>query len=131
MSTAAETIGVVGAGTMGHGIAHVAARSGFDVILIDIQPELAARGLQAIEAELQRAVEKQRLTAAEATAALRRVRTGTAVGDLEGAGLVVEAIVEKEAAKAALFAELDRVCRPDAILASNTSSISITRLGSA
>jgi 3-hydroxybutyryl-CoA dehydrogenase len=130
MATAADTIGVVGAGTMGHGIAHVAARSGFDVILIDIQPDLAARGLGAIDSELKRAVEKQRLTAEDAAAALRRIRTGTAVKDLEGAGLVVEAIVEKEAAKTALFAEMDRVCRPETILASNTSSISITRLGS-
>ncbi|MGH9867808.1 MAG: 3-hydroxybutyryl-CoA dehydrogenase [Candidatus Polarisedimenticolia bacterium] len=131
MSTTAQTIGVVGAGTMGHGIAHVAARSGFDVILIDINPELVARGVQAIEKEMRRAVEKQRMTDEEMAAALGRIRTGTSAADLSRADLVVEAIVEKEDVKKELFAQLDRACRPGAILASNTSSISITRLAAA
>jgi 3-hydroxybutyryl-CoA dehydrogenase len=131
MSTAVETIGVVGAGTMGHGIAHVAARSGFDVILIDINPELAARGLKSIEKEMQRAVEKQRMAADEMPAALRRICTGTSTADLKRADLVVEAIVEKEEVKRSLFDELDRTCGPGTILASNTSSISITRLAAA
>jgi 3-hydroxybutyryl-CoA dehydrogenase len=131
MSTAVETIGVVGAGTMGHGIAHVAARSGFDVVLTDLNPDLAARGLKAIEKEMQRAVEKQRMTADEMAAALRRIRTGSSPADLAKAQLVVEAIVEKEEIKRSLFAGLDAACDAGAILASNTSSISITRLAAA
>jgi len=132
MSTAsAQTIGVVGAGTMGHGIAHVASRSGFDVVLVDINPDLVARGVQAIEKEMRRAIEKQRLSAEEMAAALGRIRRGSSPADMAGADLVVEAIVEKEDVKKELFAQLDRVCPPGAILASNTSSISITRLAAA
>ncbi|HKY32190.1 MAG TPA: 3-hydroxybutyryl-CoA dehydrogenase [Candidatus Polarisedimenticolia bacterium] len=125
------TIGVVGAGTMGHGIAHVAARSGFDVVLTDLSPPLLERGLRAIDQEMQRAVEKGKMTEQARGAALGRIRSGPGLAALDGADLVVEAIVESEAAKRSLFSDLDRHCRPSAILASNTSSISITRLASA
>ena len=132
MSTAsARTIGVVGAGTMGHGIAHVAARAGFDVILIDMDAALVKRGIQTIQKEMERAVEKQRMTGPEKDEAIARIRGGAATADLARADLVVEAIVEKEEIKRALFVELDRVCGEGTILASNTSSISITRLGAA
>jgi len=126
-----ETIGVVGAGTMGHGIAHVAARSGFQVILGDVSEELVGKGLRAIDKEMQRGVDKGRMTADEKAAALKRIRPAASLEAFSAADLVVEAIVEKEEVKTKLFRELDALCKPGAILASNTSSISITRLAAA
>ncbi|HZI94565.1 MAG TPA: 3-hydroxybutyryl-CoA dehydrogenase [Patescibacteria group bacterium] len=123
-----DIIGVIGAGTMGHGIAHVAARSGFTVILNDIRGDLVDKGLVIIGQEMQRAVDKGRMSAEERTAALARIQRSDSLDALRDADLVVEAIVEKEPAKAELFAGLDRVCKPAAILATNTSSISITRI---
>ncbi len=130
-SQSVRTVGVVGAGIMGHGIAHVAARSGLGVILVDLRPDLVDQGLRAIGQEMRRAVEKGRMTEADLTAALERITPGEGPVSLDRADLVVEAILEKEEAKRTVFAELDRVCRPDAVLASNTSSISITRLAAA
>src|SRR5262245_6841553 len=118
----------MGAGIMGHGIAHVAARSGFRVVLLDLRMDLVDKGLRAIDQEMLRAVEKGRMAEAERVAALARISPGEGPAALAGADFVVEAILEKESAKSALLADLDRVCRPDAVLASNTSSISITRL---
>ncbi len=132
MSPADKTVvGVVGAGQMGHGIAHVAARAGFGVILTDVDEALAARGLATIDKELQRGVEKGRFTGDEKAEALKRIRVGSGLASVEGADLVVEAVVEKEPVKIALFGELDRLCKESAILASNTSSISITRIAAA
>jgi len=123
-----ETIGVIGAGTMGHGIAHVAARSGFRVILNDIEEKFVEKGLRTIDKEMQRGVDKGRMSEQDKADALSRISTTTTLGPLEGADLVVEAIVEKLEAKEALFRELDKLCKPSAVLATNTSSISITRI---
>jgi 3-hydroxybutyryl-CoA dehydrogenase len=127
----AEIFGVVGAGTMGNGIAQVAARAGFHVVMRDVGEEYLQRGLQAIDKSLHRDVDKGRLTADEKQEILARVRTTTDVADLSGASFVVEAITESYEAKREVFAALDRVVGPEAILASNTSSISITKLAAA
>ncbi|HZI17154.1 MAG TPA: 3-hydroxybutyryl-CoA dehydrogenase [Pyrinomonadaceae bacterium] len=127
----AETFGVVGAGTMGNGIAQVAARSGYQVVMRDVREDFLQRGLQAIDKSLHRDVDKGRLTADEKLEILSRVRTTTETADLAGASFVVEAITESYGAKREVFAELDRVTGPETILASNTSSISITKLGAA
>jgi 3-hydroxybutyryl-CoA dehydrogenase len=127
-----EIIGVVGAGTMGHGIAHVAARAGFTVILTDVTEELARKGLGEIDREMRRSVEKGRMTADEKEAALARIGTASCAPDaLAASDLIVEAIIEKEEAKTSLFAALDKGCKPSAILATNTSSISVTRIAAA
>jgi 3-hydroxybutyryl-CoA dehydrogenase len=126
-----ELIGVVGAGTMGNGIAQVAARAGYEVVLRDVSEEFLERGMKAVDKSLQRDVDKERLQGEEKQAIVGRIRTTTALSDLAGAGFVIEAITESLGAKQSVFRELDEVCGPDAILASNTSSISITKLGAA
>jgi 3-hydroxybutyryl-CoA dehydrogenase len=126
-----ELIGVVGAGTMGNGIAQVAARAGYDVVLRDVSEEFLARGMKAVDKSLQRDVDKERLKEEEKRAIVGRIRTTTALSDLAGAGFVIEAITENLEAKRSVFRELDEVCGAEAILASNTSSISITKLGAA
>ena len=126
-----EVIGVVGAGTMGNGIAQVAARAGYDVVLRDVTEEFLERGMRAINSSLQRDVDKERLKEEEKRAIVGRIRTTTALSDLAGAGFVIEAITENLEAKQSVFRELDETCGADAILASNTSSISITKLGAA
>ena len=127
----AEIIGVVGAGTMGGGIAQVAARAGFDVFMRDISEEFLRRGVAAIERSLQRDVDKERLKEEEKRAIVARIRTTTEIGDLAEASFVVEAITENLEVKRELFRALDVAVREDAVLASNTSSISITKLGAA
>jgi 3-hydroxybutyryl-CoA dehydrogenase len=126
-----ETIGVVGAGTMGNGIAQVAARAGYAVILRDVAPEFLQRGMTAIDRSLQRDVEKERLAEGEKREIVGRIRTTTEMSDLAGADFVVEAVTESLKVKAEVFRALDEVAKPEAILASNTSSISITKLGAA
>ncbi|HEX8336399.1 MAG TPA: 3-hydroxybutyryl-CoA dehydrogenase, partial [Pyrinomonadaceae bacterium] len=126
-----EVIGVVGAGTMGNGIAQVAARAGYEVVLRDVSEEFLERGMRAIEGSLQRDVDKERLKEEEKRAVIGRIRTTTALSDLAGAGFVVEAITESLEAKRSVFRELDEACGAEAVLASNTSSISITKLGAA
>ena len=126
-----RVIAVVGAGTMGHGIAHVAARAGFRVLLNDVTQDLIAKGLRSIDSEMQRAVEKGRLSAVDRESALTRITAAPDQALLSDAHLVVEAIVEKPEVKLPLFAALDRICKPATILASNTSSISITRIAAA
>ena len=123
-----KSIGVVGAGTMGNGIAQVAARAGLAVIMRDLTEELLKRGLTSIDKSLQRDVDKQRLSPDQKQEIISRIKPTTDMADLAGADFVVEAVVEELGAKAGLFRELDRVARPDVILASNTSSISITKL---
>ncbi|MFQ3590478.1 MAG: 3-hydroxybutyryl-CoA dehydrogenase [Chloracidobacterium sp.] len=120
---------VIGAGTMGSGIAQVAARAGFDVVLRDVAPEYLDRGLTTIAASLDRDVKKERLTPAQKDEILARIHPTTELAAVKDAEIVVEAIVENFAAKAALFSELDALTRPEAILATNTSSISITKIG--
>jgi len=127
----AEIIGVVGAGTMGNGIAQVAARAGYEVVMRDISDEFLRRGVEAIDRSLQRDVDKERLKDEEKRAVIGRIRTTTELGELAEASCVVEAITENLEAKRELFRALDEAVRKDAVLASNTSSISITKLGAA
>ena len=123
-----RTIGVVGAGQMGNGIAHAAAAAGFDVLLTDLETRFLERARGTIEKNLEREVSKGKRSADEKEAALARVSTATGLERLSTADLVIEAIVEDEAAKKDLFSRLDGICPAATILASNTSSISITRL---
>ena len=123
-------IGVVGAGTMGAGIAQVCATAGLQVVLLDVSAEQLQRGQAAIAASLGRLEPKGRLPGPAAEIA-GRIRTSTALRDLAAVDVVIEAAFEDAAVKTDLFHQLDAVCKPDAILASNTSSISITRLAAA
>lgn len=127
----AEIFGVVGAGTMGNGIAQVAARAGFDVVMRDVGEDLLARGMAAIDKSLQRDVEKERLSGEEKLAILGRIKTTAELSSLSDAFIVVEAVTEDLAVKTEVFRTLDQITKPEAILASNTSSISITKLGAA
>ncbi len=126
-----QNIGVVGAGTMGNGIAQVCATAGLDVTLIDVSDEALARGLAALSGSLERLVKKDKLAAAERDAALARVRTTTDYAALAGADLVIEAATENLALKLRILKQIADVVRADALIASNTSSISITQLAAA
>lgn len=126
-----EKIAVLGAGQMGNGIAQVAACAGYDVTMIDIKQEYVDKGLAAIESSLSRVVKKERMTAEEAANALARVKIATDKSAAADADLVVEAIPEIPDLKFSTFAELDQICKPEAILASNTSSISINAIAAA
>ena len=126
-----ELIAVVGAGTMGNGIAQVSARAGYDVVMHDVRNEFTERGMSAIDKSLQRDVDKERLSGADKQSIIGRIKTTTDLGGLRNASLIVEAITENETIKSNLFTELDRLTGPSTILASNTSSISITKLGAA
>jgi 3-hydroxybutyryl-CoA dehydrogenase len=121
-------IAVVGAGQMGSGIAHVAATSGYDVVLTDISQDALDRARASIARNLGRQVKKERLTQAEADAALSRIATSVALEPVSAAQLVIEAATESREIKARIFAQLAAHMAPDAVLASNTSSISITEL---
>ena len=125
------TIGVVGAGTMGNGIAQVFAQAGFSVRLVDIAEPRLDRARRAIETSLDKFVDKGKTSATDRDATLRRLTTSTSLDRLVDAGYIVEAIVEDVQAKKALFASLDAIARPETVVASNTSSISITLLGAA
>ncbi|MDT7921966.1 MAG: 3-hydroxybutyryl-CoA dehydrogenase [Thermus sp.] len=124
-----KTIGVVGAGQMGSGIAQVAAQAGYEVLLLDASEEALRRGLEAIRRSLAKFLEKGRITEEALEAALGRIRTTLDLEAFREADLIVEAIVEDEGAKRALFERLGALAKPEAILASNTSSIPITALG--
>src|SRR5919198_1922436 len=126
-----KTVGVIGGGTMGNGIAQVFAQSGFSVILVDIAQPMLDRARGAIETSLRKFVDKGKLSAGDRDATLARLATTTTLDRLVEADYIVEAIVENVDAKRALFTSLDAIANRDAILASNTSSISITLLGSA
>jgi 3-hydroxybutyryl-CoA dehydrogenase len=123
-----EVIGVVGAGTMGNGIAQVAARAGYRVIMRDVKDEFLDRGLSAIDKSLQRDVEKERLTADEKGVIRDRIQPTTSIEPLRDASIVIEAVTENLEVKTEIFKELDKITPRETILASNTSSISITRL---
>jgi len=125
---AIETLGVVGGGQMGNGIAHVAAAAGLSVVLVDVEDRLLEKARATIEKNLDREVEKGKRSAEQRAAALSRLSTTTSLEALSRADCVVEAIVENEGAKKDLFGRLDRICGAAAVFASNTSSISITRL---
>jgi 3-hydroxybutyryl-CoA dehydrogenase len=126
-----RTIGVVGAGTMGHGIAQVAAQSGYQVILVDAVPEALERGRAQIGKGLERLVGKGKLSAEQRDESLGRLTTASDLAALTAADLVVEAIVERLDAKQTVLSELDRLCQSHTLLATNTSSISITKLAAA
>ena len=126
-----NSFGVVGAGQMGGGIAQVAACSGFDVVLYDLNDAALTRGVGAISASLARMVKKEKLTADEMNQALARIKQTSDMADMASVDIVVEAASEDEEIKKNIFRQLDKVCQPNAILATNTSSISITRLAAA
>lgn len=123
-----KTIGVVGAGQMGNGIAHVAAMSGYDVVLTDIDDKIIARGIETISTNLDRQIRKGKLEQGEKDGILSRITTSTNLADHEQAQIVVEAAIEKFEIKAEIFRQLDTTCPESTVLASNTSSISITKL---
>ncbi len=125
-----KTFGVIGAGQMGNGIAQVAAASGLSVIMNDIKPEFVERGLANIGKNLQRNVDKGKLTAEAREEILARIKTSTDLKDMAGADFVVEAASENETIKFKIFETLEEVCAPHVILASNTSSIPIGRIAS-
>ncbi len=123
-----RTVGVVGAGTMGSGIAHVFARSGYNVVLAEDRQDALSRGLETIGSNLEREVAKNKISAQERAAALQRIETSLDRKALSRCDFVVEAAFEKFEVKREIFRELDQVCRPEVIFSSNTSSISITRI---
>jgi len=123
-----KTVGVLGAGTMGNGIAHVFAKSGFQVLLCDVQQGFLDRALETIGKNLEREVSKSKISASECQGTLERIRATTELAALKGCDFIVEAATEKFAIKQQLFSQLDSLCRVEVILASNTSSISITKL---
>jgi len=124
-----ETLGVVGAGTMGNGIAQTAAVSGHNVVLVDINDAALAKGMATLTASLDRLVAKGKLDAAAREGALARIETSTDYARLAAADLIIEAAAEDFGLKTRIFKQVETVVRPEAILASNTSSISITALG--
>jgi len=127
---ALKTIGVAGSGTMGNGIAHVAARAGFRVVLLDVQTEALSRGLATISKNMDREVAKNKLSAAEKSEALSRIAVTTDIGQLAESDFIIEAVIEEFDSKVKIFHALDEAARPHVILASNTSSISITKMAS-
>jgi 3-hydroxybutyryl-CoA dehydrogenase len=124
----AKTIAVLGSGTMGNGIAHVCARSGFNVLLYDIDQKALYRGLDTIRTNIAREVAKEKITQQQADEARSRIMLTTSLKDLAPAMLAIEAATERFEIKAEIFRDLDRILPPEAILATNTSSISITKL---
>jgi 3-hydroxybutyryl-CoA dehydrogenase len=128
MVESVQKIGVVGAGTMGAGVAQVFAAAGFPVTVQDIEQGLVDRGMGAIKKSLERLVARDKLTAADKNATLGRIKATTKIDELSDCDVVVEAVLERYDIKKAVMSELDRLCRPEAILATNTSSISVTRI---
>jgi 3-hydroxybutyryl-CoA dehydrogenase len=126
-----HTIGIVGAGTMGNGIAHVAARSGYRVLLCDIEPRALDQAMATISRNLDREAASGKLRPEEKTTALAQISTADRLDRLEQADFIIEAVVENTEAKLKIFKSLDAIARPEVILASNTSSISITKIASA
>jgi 3-hydroxybutyryl-CoA dehydrogenase len=123
-----KTVAVLGAGTMGNGIAHVFARAGYEVILRDVEERFLRRGMETIGKNLDREVKKGKLTEAEKPAVLARLKPVTDMGTIAAADFVVEAVPEKIEIKRAVLTEADQLLRPEVILTSNTSSISMTTL---
>ncbi|HYP25644.1 MAG TPA: 3-hydroxyacyl-CoA dehydrogenase family protein [Blastocatellia bacterium] len=129
---AIEKISVIGAGTMGHGIAQVSAQAGYSVALYDVAPDFVARGIARVEENLRKGVDRGKTTAREMEETLSRIRAASALEDAAGdADLVIEAVVERLDAKQEIFRELDRLCKPGALLATNTSSLSVESIASA
>jgi 3-hydroxybutyryl-CoA dehydrogenase len=126
-----ETVGVVGAGTMGNGIVQVRAAAGLRVIMQDIGEAQVERGLNTIAGSLERLIKKEKISAADKEATLVNIETTTSLEELADVDIVIEAATENEALKLDIFAQLDKLCKPEAILASNTSSISLTKIAGA
>jgi 3-hydroxybutyryl-CoA dehydrogenase len=123
-----QKVGVIGAGTMGNGIAHVFAKGGYDVTLVEVEQRFLDRGIDTITKNLEREVSKNKITAEDKTAALGRIHGSVSRKDLAPCDFVIEAATEKFDIKSEIFRDIDQTCRPEIILASNTSSISITKL---
>lgn len=128
MAIEIRKIGVIGAGTMGNGIAQTFAAAGYPVVMRDLKPEYVDRGMATVAKSLDRLVSKEKISGADRDSTLERLTGTTELSDLADCDLVVEAILEVFDLKAGLIKELDEVCRADAILATNTSSISVTRI---
>ncbi|MGB7183918.1 MAG: 3-hydroxybutyryl-CoA dehydrogenase [Burkholderiaceae bacterium] len=126
-----QTIGIIGAGTMGSGIAQACAQSGLNVVMQDINQQAVDRGIQVINKSLGRLVSKEKMTEAQQQEIVARVRTSTSAADLAPADLIIEAATENEDLKLKILKSVCEVARPEAIVATNTSSISITRLATA
>jgi 3-hydroxybutyryl-CoA dehydrogenase len=124
-------VGIVGLGTMGAGIAQVSVRAGFDTVGREVSDDLAERGRGTIQRYVNRGVEKGRVSEGEREAALARLSLTTEIGDLADCDLVIEAVLEELELKREIFAELDRITRPDAILATNTSALSVSEIAEA
>jgi 3-hydroxybutyryl-CoA dehydrogenase len=124
-----KVVGVVGAGQMGSGIAQVAAQGGLEVMMTDVSQEALKRGIDAIRRNFDRMIQRGRFKPEERDKVLGRIKTTTRLEDLARADFVIEAVVENEDAKIAVLQQLDKICPPEVIFASNTSSISITRMG--
>jgi len=125
-----KTIGVIGGGTMGNGIVHVAAKAGFNVILLDIEQRFVDRALATISKNMDREVAKNKISEAEKSAAIQKISGTTTAADMAKADFIVEAVIENLDLKSKIFTEMDTIARPGVILASNTSSISITKIAS-
>lgn len=123
-----QTVGIIGAGTMGNGIAQACAVSGVNVVMVDISEAAVAKGLATVSGSLDRLIKKEKMTEADKATALSRIKGSTSYEDLKGAQLVIEAATENEQIKIKILQQLDQMLAPETIIASNTSSISITKL---
>ena len=125
-----EKIGVIGAGTMGNGIAHVSALSGFDTVLVDVKDEFVQRGFDTIQKNMDRQVKKEKISQSELETSMNRITLSTDCNQLSASDLIIEAATENKDIKLNIFKELDDICKSETILASNTSSISINKIAS-
>jgi 3-hydroxybutyryl-CoA dehydrogenase len=128
MSNTIRTVGIIGAGTMGNGIAQACATSGVDVVMVDISDAAVAKGLATVAGSLDRLIKKDKITEADKAAALARIKTSTNYADLAGAQLVIEAATENYELKLKILKQAEAVLPPEVLIASNTSSISITKM---
>ena len=126
-----QTLGIIGAGTMGNGIAQIAAQAGLDVLMLDVSDAALQRGMATAAGSLERLVKKEKISAADKGAIMARIKGTTAIADFAAADYCIEAATENEALKLKILMDADMVLRPDVIVATNTSSISITRLAAA
>src|SRR4051794_38503523 len=128
---AIQTVGIIGAGTMGNGIAQACAVAGVEVLMVDIAQAAVDKGVATVSGSLDRLIKKEKLTEAQKTAALALIKGSTDYADLKGAQLVIEAATENHALKLKILKQVDEMLAPEVIIASNTSSISITQLAAA
>ncbi len=131
MSQAIKTVGIIGAGTMGNGIAQACAVSGIDVVMVDISMDAVNKGIATVSGSLDRLIKKEKMTAADKDAALARIKGSSNYDDLKSAQMVIEAATENYELKLKILKQVDALVAPEVIVASNTSSISITKLAAA